>query len=196
MAMMFALTSCDKNEAVNKTASNPMKVGGVPEETPSVSDKEIAYENEIRDAITFVGQGKSVNNIGLNTVEEKLKALGISGTSAGAIYLARKKCNAYCADCLSFCQYKYVTIESIRGIEDNILYINLNTVNWNNFTLELANKPKPNIQIQDVSFPVDEDIDIYGENDEIIARIYAGEYLFSPNIGKFGGFQLKSAYVK
>jgi len=198
LAMMFALTSCDKNGTSNGNVAEEdggaqMKISGDLGETPSVSEKEITFENGIRDAITFVGQGKSVNNLHINSVTDKLKALGISGTAAGYLYIGRKKCNSFCADCFSLCWYKYVTIESIREIEDNILYINPNIVNWNNFKLELANKS--DIQMQDIVFPVDEDIDIYGEKDEIIARIYAGEYSFSSEIGKFGGFELKSEYV-
>ena len=192
MALMFALTRCDKNEAVDKTANDPMKIAGMYDGEPTLSDEEIAYENKIRDAITFVGQGKSVNYIGLKTVEEKLKALGMSGTMVGHWYIGRKGCN--CGLCLGLCYYKLSDVEYLREIEDNVVYINPETVNWNNFTLELANKP--DIEMQNAVFTIDEDIDIYGKKDEIIARIYAGEYSFSPKIGKFGGYQLKSAYVK
>ena len=195
MALMFALTRCDKNEAVDKTANDPMKIVGMYDGEPTLSDKEIEYENKIRDAVTFVGQGKSVNYIGLKTVEEKLKALGISGASVGYLYLSRKKCGETCANCTGLCWYKHIAdIVYLVEIEDNILYLNPETANWNNFTLKLANKP--DIEMQNAVFTIDEDIDIYGEKDEIIARIYAGEYSFSPKIGKFGGYKLKSAYVK
>ena len=184
IAMMITLTNCEKNEAVKNTANG-----------------NIASEEAIEKAITFVGQGRTVNYLGINTIEEKLKLLGLTPAtrndqhSALICTIARAKTNCLKGLGLCYCNWPWVTsLSNLTAIEDNCLYLNADKVDFNNFKMELYDKP--NIDVKDVQFIIDEDINVYDEKGNVVAIIYAGNYPFSSKIGEFGGFTLKSAYVK
>ena len=197
MALMFALTRCDKSETDN---SNVVEERGVVlMKVPDISEEELV------EAITFVGQGKTVNYLGLKTVGEKLQALGVTGEGTVLRIIKgrpKKGCSGFgiCRLCTPFnpcvgCEPFSVNI--VEDIEDNSLYFDINRINFNNFTLELAEPSKLNMEIlNSVKLPVEENLDVYDNEGNVYARIYAGEYLYKPTIGKFGGFELKSEYVK
>ena len=167
-------------------------------------------DEELSKAIVFVGQGKTVNYLGLKTIEEKLQALGITvtspmrgtgGTQTNYAYAASLNCKiatkkSGCKSGISLCDCSVVLspIDEFYSIEDNYLYFDANKVDFNKFTLELAEKP--NIDMSGVQFVIEDNVRVFDENGVEIARIYAGEYPYTPKTSEFGGFELNSAYVK
>ncbi|MDO4726226.1 MAG: hypothetical protein Q4A56_03250 [Porphyromonadaceae bacterium] len=149
----------------------------------SLDEKKYYSDDELLSALKFVGQG--VNNFDLQ--ENKLNSSPILRKDIISIKIIIGKKSKGCDD-FGVCSVIIGPIVIYDNPKDIILTYNNKMFNSSHFQLFLSEKP--NIDMTNVSLPIDEDIPVYYEND-LITTIKAGNYKFNSNIGEHGGFDLK-----
>ena len=166
--MAFGFASCNNNEVeVKKTYS----------------------DEEILSAIKFVGQGVlPQNNPSLRAPSQSNTEL----TSASVVIRIARKSTG-CASGFGFCEVVKIAENELAFADANTIYLPVEQVDFDNFSLELAEKPQ--IDMTNVRFSVDEDV--YVEDNGIIcAKVQANEYKYDETVGTAGGFRLISESLK
>ena len=101
-----------------------------------------------------------------------------------------------CKSGFGFCSDKASIVEtnSITYFENDAIYMDASKVDWNNFNLELAYSPS--IDLTNVQFNIDEDVEIVNESTgRVDVIIRADIYSFSETVGSRGGFALQAEPV-
>ena len=170
IGVMFA--ACDKNE---------------------VNERKQYSEEEILDAVRFVGQGVLPNSTSADGLLKIITDINTENVTV-TIRIARK--SRGCARGFGLCDPKIVRNFEINPsyVSNDYIYLPYSEVNWNNIELHLAEIP--DIDMSDVVFAIDEDVIIEDLDGKNIATIYANEYQYNSLVGNKGGFRLESETIE
>ena len=167
IGVMFA--ACDKNE---------------------VNERKQYSEEEILDAVRFVGQGVLPNS---TSADGLLKIITDINTENVTIVARIARKSRGCANGFGLCDFRIVRNFEIN-VSNDYIYLPYSEVNWNNIELHLAEIP--GVDMSDVAFTIDEDVIIEDLDGKNIATIYANEYQYNSLVGNKGGFRLESETIE
>ena len=151
----------------------------------TIETGKVYSEEEVRDALKFVGQGVSPQNGGpLKIINGKTD---VQVTVRWTV--ATKKSG--CKKGIGLCKPTIVKLEDIYYFEPNTIYLPFESVDFDNWEIKLAEIPL--IDMTNVRFTIDEDV--YVEDEEtgtVYAKVQANAYEYDATVGSAGGFRLTS----
>ena len=155
-----------------------------------VNERKQYSEEEILDAVRFVGQGVLPNSTSADGLLKNITDINTTDITLTA-RIARKSKN--CAKGFGLCDFRIARNFEIN-VSNDYIYLPYSEVNWDNIELHLAEIP--DIDMSDVVFAIDEDVIIKDLDGENIATIYANEYQYNSLVGNKGGFRLESETIE